>query len=316
MNFCCKCSTSSSLAPSSRSSRSSSISSLSDEQSSSSTHQLVVDQSENHLEELEDDNASLSSATGSSTSSSSTSSSSSSLHPDEDERFLEEDDILSKMPETCMSVDDYNRKIEIVKSLINLHVSKQSYSRETLTSTSSTLLTINNLWRQTQTVDGFNFNSEANNILTQALTNIRHGGERENSSLNLSDCSLDGDRVVIENSNLRANYNLSDWYLTREIENMPVCTYKLPCGSIVKSGKVLRVHTPFQSSPLEFLLAIKHRNRHTSNSSTSSNNKNKFSLKIITKLLSQDGSLKAVHTQEIPQFYQEIFKYASLIRLL
>lgn len=305
----CKCSTSSSLVPSSRSSRSVSISSLSEEQSSSSTHQLIVEQ--NSLDEAEDDEASLSG------SSSSDSSSSSSLQPDEDERFLdtEDDSNLPKIPEypaSYLSMDDYNRKLDIVKNLINLYVSKQYYSKEP--TSPSTLLTINNLWRQTQTIDTFNSNRDTNNIFSQALTNIRHGSERDSSCLDLSECSLDGNRVVIENLNLRTSLNLSEWVMTRQIDALPVSsTYKLPSGSVVKSGKVLTVNAPFQTSPLEFLLAIKHKNQHVP---STNNDKNKLKLKVITKLMSQDGCVKAVHTQEIPQFYQEIFKYANLIRLV
>ena len=118
---------------------------------------------------------------------------------------------------------------------------------------------------------------------------------------------------MIENLNLRANLNLSEWIITRQIEELPVSsTYTLPLGSVVKSGKVLTVNAPFQTTPLEFLLAIKHKNQQIN----SNNEKRKLKLKVITKLISQDGCVKAVHTQEIPQFYQEIFKYANLIRLV
>lgn len=308
INFCDKCSTSSSLAPSTGS-RSSSVSDLSE------ANQQLIEQSDEYLEELEDI----------AYSSSSSSSSSSSLHQDEDEHFLllEEDYSTSSESNSTNNIHDYNRKLDIVKNLINLHVAKSLNSKECTTTTSSTLLSINNLWRQSQTTDNsFNFMSETNQILTQAAPiNIRHTGERQRNnscSLDLSDCSLDGDKVIIENSSLKQNCNLSGWCLTRQIEQMPndtVKTHKLPSGSLVKSGKVLRVHTPFQSDPLEFLLAIRYRNRHFSTTQTA-NKKNKLNLKIYTKLLSPDGCVKAVHTQEIPQFYEEIFKYANLIQLL
>lgn len=302
-NFCCKCSTSSSLSPS-RSSRSSSLSSLSDD-----------NQLDEHLE-LEDDMASVSSSSEESASTSSSTSLLSSSH----EYYVEEefDEPRNRNPAAYLSTHDYNRKLDIVKNLISLHVSKSAYSKDPSATSSSNLLSINNLWRHTQTIDSFNFNSEINNVLTHAsASNIRHGGCRETSSLDLSNCSLDGERVVIENSNLKADFDLSEWCLTRQIEpNMCVSEFKLPHGSVIKSGKALRIHAPFQSSPVDFLLAIKQHNSTTRNSCSTASKKNKLSLKIITKLVSPDGSIKAIHYQEIPQFYQEIFKYANLIRLV
>ena len=129
------------------------------------------------------------------------------------------------------------------------------------------------------------------------MNGLRHV---KSSSLDLSECSMDGDRVVVENFNLRADLDLSDWCLTRQIESLAESRYKMPKGSVVKSGKVLRVEEPFESSQVEFLQAIKQKRER--------NGCRTGGVRITTRLLAPDGCVKAVHTQQVPQFYDEILE--------
>lgn len=138
---------------------------------------------------------------------------------------------------------------------------------------------------------------------------------KQESSLLLSDVSTDGDRVSVDNCNLKANQDVSDWYITRQIDDMPVSTYKLPRGSVISAGKCLRVDMPFVNDQLNFLRAIKIQESRKGEYLHNSDLKKAF-LKIRTRLIGADGALKDMHTQEIPQFYHEIFKYANLIKFL
>ena len=111
--------------------------------------------------------------------------------------------------------------------------------------------------------------------------------------------STDGDRVCIENCNLKLDHDVSDWYITRQIEDMSIRSYKFPQGSLINAGKCLKVERPFANDQLEYLVAIK--------SEKKKKKKKEPCVKIKTRLVSPDGTLKALQTQEIPQFYQEIF---------
>jgi hypothetical protein len=207
---------------------------------------------------------------------------------------FDKEESIPKPEQPYLSTSDYNRKFNLIKKLINLHKAKQS-SKEPWSTYNPSPASL----RQNLEDD---FSSLYSN--SSILTSLRH---MKSSSLDLSDCSTDGDRVVVENFNLRADLDISDWCITRQVENMSMNRYKLPKGSIIKSGKVLRVDEPFQSSQIDFLIAIKEQQKQSSKPT---------SLKITTKLLSPDGCVKAMHTQEMPRFYHEIFKYANLIRFL
>ena len=143
---------------------------------------------------------------------------------------------------------------------------------------------------------------------------------KQASSLDLTDCSTDGDRVIVENCNLKSDRDISNWLLTRQIENMSISKYQLPIGSVIKSGKVLKIETPFANDQLDFLIAIKNHHKmqeqQQQQQQTMRPNSKNLCIKIRTKLISSDGTLKAVHIQEIPQFYQDIFKYANMIQFL
>jgi hypothetical protein len=142
---------------------------------------------------------------------------------------------------------------------------------------------------------------------------------KQASSLDLTDCSTDGDRVIVENCNLKSDRDISNWFITRQIENMSISKYKLPNGSVIKSGKVLKIETPFANDQLDYLIAIKNQLKLEQQQNSQSNTKcqvKKLCLKIRTRLISPDGTLKAIHVQEIPQFYQDIFKYANMIQFL
>lgn len=164
------------------------------------------------------------------------------------------------------------------------------------------------------------FNNNNNNESTSYTNNrLKHV-----SALDLTDCSTDGDRVIVENCNLKSDRDISNWLLTRQIENMAISRYQFPIGSVIKSGKVLKIETPFANDQLDYLIAIKNQHKkqeldqqiqqqQTMRPTISSK---KLHIKIRTKLISPDGTLKAVHIQEIPQFYQDIFKYANMIQFL
>ena len=198
-----------------------------------------------------------------------------------------------------LSASDYSRKLNLIKKLINLHKAKLS-SKEQWSAYSPSPVSL----RQSLDEDfsSFYVNNSSNGSMMNGLRHVK------SSSLDLSECSMEGDRVVVENFNLRADLDLSDWCLTRQIESMEESRYKMPKGSVVKSGKVLRVEEPFESSQVEFLVAIKEKRER--------NGCGARGVRITTRLLAPDGCVKAVHTQHVPPFYDEVFKYANLIRFL
>lgn len=231
--------------------------------------------------------------------------SSSSINCNQDNSDLD-DDLEELDQEPCLSTQDYNRKLSIINNLIDLHKAKLNH-KDLCYSRSNHL---NRLTSNDQKIQVIKCENEQETELTDhVMSRLKR---RENSSLDLSDCSTDGDRVIVENCSLKLDRDISNWFITRQIENMSVFKYRLPNGSIIKSGKELRIHTPFQNSQIDFLVAIKQR----LNLPTTQINNNRLCLKIRTKLVSPEGIVKAVHIQEIPQFYQEIFKYASLIQFL
>jgi len=238
-----------------------------------------------------------------------------------------------------LSLTDYNRKLTLINELINLHKSKMTtkelWSMSSNTNESSAANFIkanikcfnlkeeenylnnntnnnNDLFHNNYTILETISNSNNNNNHVQ-LTNYTSNRLKQASSLDLTDCSTDGDRVIVENCNLKSDRDISNWFITRQIEDMSVNKYQLPHGSVIKSGKVLKIETPFANDQLDYLIAIKNKFK---TERTSKFQLKKLCLKIRTKLISPDGALKAMHVQEIPQFYQDIFKYANMIQFL
>lgn len=269
---------------------------IKNESSRSSSTSSLYDTDEN---EIENDDSSSTSNQNSTCSSSSINCNQYASDFDDD---LEE---LDDLEHHSLSAQDYNRKLSIINNLIHLHKAKNSskglwYVR----SEGSVVNRFGNNEITTIHSDKIEI-IETNELDSDRLDYKR----RQNSTLNLSECSTEGDRVIVENCSLKLDRDISEWFITRQIENMSVFKYKLPSGSVIKSGKELRIHTPFQNNQLDFLVAIKQRLMENTRNA-------KMCLKIRTKLISPDGIVKAVHVQEVPQFYQEIFKYASLIQFL
>lgn len=136
--------------------------------------------------------------------------------------------------------------------------------------------------------------------------NRRH----KSSALGLIECSCEGDRVGVENCDLKRDCDLTGWVLERCVDGLDeTVECSLPAGSVVRSGKVLRLDEPFgrraHRHVEELLTAIKFTDPTIHSRLT-----------ITTRLLAPDRTLMASHTQEIPHFYREIFKYANLIRFL
>jgi hypothetical protein len=128
-------------------------------------------------------------------------------------------------------------------------------------------------------------------------------------SLNLYECTCDGENVTIENCNLRADHDVSNWTITRQIDTLPLSTYKIPSGSVIKCGKALSLKTLFNDQ-FDFLLAI----RNSINQAFNPASKH-VSVKINTNLLTPDGAIHSTHIQEIPHFYRDVFNYANLIKI-
>ena len=186
--------------------------------------------------------------------------------------------LLATREQDRTSSEDYNRKLNLISNLINLHKNKNSYCN-----------------RKNQQQNSIQINNNKKTL------NYHHYP----TTLNLYECTCDGDLVTIENCDFKLDHDLSDWIITRQIDNMSSISYRIPSGSICKSGKVLSLKTLFNDQ-LNFLYAIQ---KIADNSSTNKN----ISIRINTKLISPNGQIISSHTQEIPQFYQEIFKYANLI---
>lgn len=128
------------------------------------------------------------------------------------------------------------------------------------------------------------------------------------SSLGLIECSCEGDRVGVENCDLKRDCDITGWLLERCVDGVgETAEYTIPAGTVIKSGKVLRLDEPFGSRAHrhveELLTAIKINDAHSR-------------LTVTTRLLAPDRTVMASHTQQIPHFYREIFKYANLIRFL
>lgn len=202
--------------------------------------------------------------------------------------YEEELDDLDDLSSDKKDESTYNRKLTIISNLIDLHKAKSSSK---------------DLWhvKKSHSIQ----DSEDSEIeVCEPEPNTLY---RKSSSLDLRDCSTDGGKVVVENCSLKLDTDISNWFITRQIDDMSVFKYRLPTGSIIKCGKELRIPTPFRNIELEFLMAIKQK---------LNENERYSKLKIRTKLVSPEGIVKAVHIQEVPQYYHEIFKYASLIQFL
>lgn len=325
----------------SSSSRSSSTSSLSD---------CVGDITSNEISTTNEINLSESSSTKSSSSSSSSLSNEdiSELMTENSENLEEFEELIDSFdPENktdCdtelpnLSFSDYNRKLCLINDLIDLHKSKMStkdllsMSSESELSSTQQHPSLNNFTKAN--IKYFNLKNEeesdsklqglgqVNSIICKRLDqlcssidkNLVLYNVKQDSSLNLADVSTDGDRVCIENCNLKSNCDVSDWYITRQIDNMSINKYKFPLGSVIRPGKCLKIKSPFPNDQLDYLFAIK--NQQSRKFEYHSSDLKKSFLKIKTQLIAPDGTLKAVNTQDIPQFYQEIFKYANIIKFL
>lgn len=235
-----------------------------------------------------------------------------------------------------LSLEDYNRKLCLINELINLHKSKMSakdlwsMSSESETQDSSKHPSLNNFTKAN--IKYYNLKDEEekdilkirenpsicykklDQLSSSLKNNLMHYNIKQESALDLVDVSTDGDRVCVENCNLKLDQDISDWYVTRQIDNMPVRSYKFRLNSIISAGKCLKIEMPFANDQLDYLIAIK--NQQSRKLEYHSSDLKKSFLKIRTRLYTPDGTLKAMHTQEIPQFYQEIFKYANLIKFL
>jgi hypothetical protein len=236
-----------------------------------------------------------------------------------------------------LTMVDYNRKLCLINELIRLHKSKMSEkdlwsmsSEEAATTAAeqqhpllSNFTKANIKYFNLKNEEETEVQLEAQFICYKELGEISSSLEsnlvlynvKQESSLHLSDVSTDGDRVCVDNCNLKTSQDLSDWFITRQIDDMPVSTYKFPRGSVINAGKCLRIDMPFVNDQLNFLRAIRNQQIKKSEHMHSSDLKKAF-LKIKTRLITSDGALKDMHTQEIPQFYHEIFKYANLIKFL
>ncbi|RNA37090.1 hypothetical protein BpHYR1_046213 [Brachionus plicatilis] len=201
--------------------------------------------------------------------------------------YDEELDDLDDLSHDKKDESTYNRKLTIISNLIDLHKAKSSSK---------------DLWHVKNSKSIQDTHSEIVVCEPEPDTLFR-----QSSSLDLRDCSTDGGKLVVENCSLKLDRDISNWFITRQIDDMSVFKYRLPSGSVIKSGKELRIPTPFRNNELEFLAAIKQK---------LGENERYSRLKIRTKLISPEGIVKAVHIQEVPQFYHEIFKYASLIQFL
>ncbi len=227
-----------------------------------------------------------------------------------------------------LSITDYNRKLCLINELINLHKSKMSPKDLWSISSETEIIPSNNPSLNNFTQANIKYldlkeQEDINHKVSSSIcykpqsdlfsesmdSNIVLYNVKQDTCLDLTDVSTDGDRVCIENCNLKLDHDVSDWYITRQIEDMSIRSYKFPQGSTINAGKCLKVEKPFENDQLEYLVAIK-------SQKSKFEDKKQSCVKIKTRLVSPDGTLKALHTQEIPQFYQEIFKYANLIKFL
>jgi hypothetical protein len=176
-----------------------------------------------------------------------------------------------------LSLNDYNRKLNIINNLINLHKTKLSgnqhddplhFDAESARDTKECkTINVTMASAQLNTSLGLELNENSNCAFEPNLLHVKRKN-KQNSSLDLSECSTDGDKIIIENCNLKLDKDISNWYVTRQIENMAsVNSFQIPNGSVIKSGKVLRIRTPIQNDQMEFLLAIKQFYHHQSNES-------------------------------------------------
>lgn len=200
----------------------------------------------------------------------------------------------------ALSVKDYNRKMALIHELISFHKTRSMGN----------------------SANSNPRNTNCRRIIQEAMSQqndqlVAHLPSTLSSSLDLSECSMEGDQVSVENCNLRQDRDISNWVLTRHVENMPtVSKYRFPVGSVINAGKVLRIDAPFHSDLLDLLLAVgKKRAEKASHSKKTTTTMSTVKVRIKTRLIAPDGSVKAIHTQETPQFYEEIFKYANLIHI-
>jgi hypothetical protein len=313
-------------------------------QSSQSSMQLLAESDnesaadETELDMTDHDNANNNSSSSSSSSSSSTNpvNNTDTDTDDDDNDFSDKSSIhintnsSSSSHNSCMSIKDYNRKLGLINELITLHKAKTSSSFSTTCSPPPPALSTDTLMFRSNDMLSQQMTTTTTTTTTSTTALLRPHEPSDTrittakpttktpSALDLAECTAEGERVCVANASLRADRDLSRWTLTRHVEHMPAAAarrHELPDGTVVRSGKALRLDWPFGSgSHLDFLLAIRNKLHYESRQSQRGNRR--FCIKVHTRLVAPDGTVKALHTQEIPQFYQEIFHYANLIGCL
>lgn len=226
---------------------------------------------------------------------------------------------------------DYNRKLALITDLINLHKSKTS-GRTSITDAAAAwtppaptslsdleeepLISSSSLYPyKTRVMTLETTAAAAESSWSSIMSNCRRS-----TSLGLVECTCEGDRVCVENCDLKRDCDLAGWLIERsvvggeqhdsttKVHNTTSCAI-LPAGSVVRSGKCLRVDMPFgarHNHVRELLAAV----------AKSSSSSRRGGVTVVTRLLAPDRTLVAAHHQEIPHFYREIFKYANLIQFL
>jgi hypothetical protein len=165
--------------------------------------------------------------------------------------------------------DDYNRKLYLITNMIDFHKK-----------------------------------SGKDSLIKASMS--RRSSSASSSSLNIYECAYDGDIVSIENRNFKSQYNIKEYSISRQIENMPMLTYKIQDELVIRPGSVSSLKTMFNDQ-INFLVAIK-------NTIDTANSAKRRMIKINTNLIEPDGRVISTHVQHVPEFYYDIFKYANLIR--
>jgi len=59
--------------------------------------------------------------------------------------------------------------------------------------------------------------------------------------ISITECSLDGKFLVLENTSKRKDQNLDGWLIKRKVDNTPEMIFNFPKGFVLKSGKAVKV---------------------------------------------------------------------------
>jgi len=296
-------------------------SSSSSSSSMMSNHEHQNDTVEHLIPLIDEFDLSDSNSTSSSDDDASSSDSAASDLPNENLRNMGENETSNESKSSSSSslpASDYNRKLALITDLINLHKSKSSSYNTTTTNTNNDVWYNNSTTTTTQQSPQKPSSKERQNSPTstrrrqsQQQQRILHHSHHR-SSLGLIECSYEGDRVSVENCDLRRDCDLTGWLLERRIdglvdvdEELVVVESTLPASSVVRSGKALCILQPFGR-----------RHNHIEEILTALKLASSAPLTITTRLLTPDRIPVAAHTQEVPHFYREIFKYANLIHFV